>query len=267
MSLINSDPLAPTCSRALVVMARLPRPGRCKTRLSPPLSSEDVAGIYRAFLCDIGRLLSEWRDAPDVFVAWADDLGATEDQTSPEFDQVVVENSTQTITDHSPPTELQAIFSPSTRFLRQTGESLTERMDTIFDRLFAAGYGQVVMRNSDSPHLPTRIIGDAFAHLDQSPAGTVVLGPDLGGGYYLVGLDGPPAGVFPEIMSTSSVLDQTLVAAVEHGREVRLTESFLDIDTIDDLRLFWLEFGGRADVRHWATWRRIAEADIMHPSE
>ena len=267
MSLFKSDPLAPTSNRALVVMARLPRPGRCKTRLTPPLTRDEAAGLYRAFLCDIGRLLSEWGGGPDVFVAWADDPGANEELTSLEFDEAIEDRSTQTITDHSPPTELRAIFSPETRFLRQHGQTLTERMDSIFDRLFSAGYGQVVMRNSDSPHLPTRIIDDAFAQLSQSPAGTVVLGPDLGGGYYLVGLDGPPAGLFPEIMSTSSVLDQTVSAAAEHGREVRLTESFIDIDSIDDLRLFWLEFGGRSDVRHWATWRRLAEADIMNLSE
>jgi hypothetical protein len=47
------------------------------------------------------------------------------------------------------------------------------------------------------------------------------------------------------------------------GRDVHQLEPFLDIDSADDLRLFWLEFGGRADVRDWATWRRIAGADIM----
>ena len=64
-------------------------------------------------------------------------------------------------------------------------------------------------------------------------------------------------------MSTDSVLDQTVAAAEAQGREVRLLEPFLDIDSVDDLRLFWLEFGERADVRHWATWRRIAGADMM----
>ena len=242
-------------------MARMPRPGRCKTRLTPPLSSDDAAGLYRAFLCDIGRLLSEWKTAPDVFVAWADDPGATENPTSLELQDT--DEGIQTITDHSPPTELRAIFAPGTRFLKQRGDSLTERMNGIFERLFAAGYRQVVMRNSDSPHLPTKTVADAFAQLEQSPSGTVVLGPDLGGGYYLVGLAGRADGLFPEIMSTDSVLDQTVAAAEAQGREVRLLEPFLDIDSVDDLRLFWLEFGERADVRHWATWRRIAGADMM----
>jgi len=242
-------------------MARLPRPGRCKTRLTPPLSSEDAAGLYRAFLSDIGRLLSEWVGAPDLFVAWADDAGEEEQRSTLELQSEEAE--LQTITDHSPPDELRAIFAPGTRFLRQRGDSLTERMDGIFDRLFAAGYRHVVMRNSDSPHLPTQILDDAFARLEQAPAGTVVLGPDLGGGYYLVGLDARPEELFPEIMSTTSVLEQTLASARSLGRDVQLLEPFLDIDSADDLRLFWLEFGGRADVRHWSTWRRIVGADMM----
>jgi glycosyltransferase A (GT-A) superfamily protein (DUF2064 family) len=261
MSLITSDPLAPTRGRALVVMVRLPRTGRCKTRLSPPLSSEDAAGLYRAFLCDIGRLLSEWGDDCDLFVAWANDPGPMESLATQEL--LPDDEGLETFTDHSPPVELQAIFAPGTRFLRQLGEGLSERMEGIFDRLFAAGYRQVVMRNSDSPHLPTSILDDAFARLDESPAGSVVLGPDLDGGFYLVGLDGPPAGLFPRIMSTKSVLDQTVASAGEMGRDVHQLEPFLDIDSADDLRLFWLEFGGRADVRDWATWRRIAGADIM----
>ena len=261
MSHLSSDPLAPTRSRALVVMARLPRPGRCKTRLCPPLSPEDAAGLYRAFLCDIGSLLSSWAKDVDLFVAWADDAGPDEGLSTLEL--LAEEDPNQTITDHSPPLELQSIFRPDTRFLRQNGNSLSERMEGIFDRLFSAGYRHIVMRNSDSPHLPLSLVDEAFERLCESPAGSIVLGPDLDGGYYLAGLNARPDGLFPETMSTSSVLEQTLETAAAKHRPVHLLDPFLDIDSADDLRMFWLEFGGRADVRDWATWRRIDGADMM----
>ena len=45
---------------AVVVMARAPVPGTCKTRLCPPLSPEDAAALYGAFLEDIARELEAW---------------------------------------------------------------------------------------------------------------------------------------------------------------------------------------------------------------
>ena len=39
------------------------------------------------------------------------------------------------------------------------------------------------------------LLDEAFEALSAGPPGRVVLGPDLDGGYYLVGLDVPPAGV------------------------------------------------------------------------
>jgi glycosyltransferase A (GT-A) superfamily protein (DUF2064 family) len=261
MSHNNLNPLIPTRRNALVVMARLPRAGRCKTRLCPPLSEEDAAGLYRAFLCDIGSLLVDWQGPADLFVAWADDAGPAEELATIEREHE--EDLDRTITDHSPPVALQSIFPPRTRFLRQRGESLTDRMEGIFGRLFEAGYSHIVMRNSDSPHLPLRLIDQAFIHLDQGRAGEVVLGPDLDGGFYLVGLNAAPRGLFPQTMSTETVLKQTLRNAQTADRAVSLLEPFLDIDSADDLRLFWLEFGGRADVREWSTWRRINGTAIM----
>jgi len=261
MSHTNLDPLTPTCRNALVVMARLPRAGRCKTRLCPPLSEEDAAGLYRAFLCDIGRLLAEWDGKADLFVAWADDPGTEEELAT--IERGHEEDLDQTITDHSPPLALRSIFPPRTRFLRQRGESLTTRMEGIFGRLFEAGYGHIVMRNSDSPHLPLQVIDQAFSHLARGPAGEVVLGPDLDGGFYLVGLNADSSGLFPSTMSTETVFQQTVHNAQAADRSVSLLEPFLDIDSADDLRLFWLEFGGRANVRDWSTWRRLNGTAIM----
>ena len=217
-------------------MVRVPAPGRCKTRLCPPLSEQQAAGLYRAFLQDIGRELAAWNTALDVWVAWCGDL--------------------------EQPRELSSFFPPSARFVQQRGDSLAERMNEVFGMLFELGYRSVVMRNSDSPHLPTAFLDQAFAALDQEP-GSVVLGPDLDGGFYLVGLDRPALGLFPELMSTDTVFSQTAAAARARDRQVVELPAFLDVDDVDDLRMLWLEFGARADVRHWATWQFIEQQGLI----
>jgi len=196
------------------------------------LTGDQAADLYRAFLVDIAQLLADWRESPcDLWVAWAGPDGGE--------------------------AELREIFGDRFRFLKQTGDSLTDRMETVFDTLLRAGYRSVVMRNSDSPHLPVDSLKEAFDALAEPGRGTIVLGPDLDGGYYLVGLDVLPNGIFPRTMSTSSVYEETLAEAERRELQATSLERFPDIDTPDDLRLFWLEYGGRADVRDCATWKYL----------
>lgn len=224
-------------------MTKVPYPGTCKTRLCPPLEPREAARLYWCFLEDLARELAAWRGDADVIVAWTDQDRRQGDAPGSTGDE--------------PPEVLRELFAdPRFRFLRQRGDSLTARMEAVFAELFGRGYRSVVMRNSDSPHLPMGFQSQAFAALDERP-GRVVLGPDLDGGYYLVGGDAAMAGVFPTVMSTDSVLEQTLAGAERAGRSVYLLPEFLDVDTPDDLAMFWLEFGPRADVRHWATWKEL----------
>lgn len=222
MSAPTSHPV-PRHPDALVLMAKDPAPGRVKTRLCPPLTPEESAALYRAFLEDLGRELRAWPAEVDRFVAWSGDTDST----------------------------LRSLLGEGFHWIEQRGDDLTARMEDVFTRLQAAGYRRVVMRNTDSPHLPLSWLERAFDAL----GGGVVLGPDLDGGYYLVGLDVPPDGVFPRAMSHASVLEQTRENARALGHAVAELESFLDVDDADDLLTFWVEFGGRADVTHWATWR------------
>ena len=229
----------PRRPRAVVLMVRVPYPGTCKTRLCPPLEPREAARLYGCFLEDLGRELAAWPADADILLAWADDDRRQRGQGD------------------APPEPLTGYFAdPRFQFLRQQGDTLTERMNSVFSTLFARGYPTVVMRNSDSPHLPLRLLEDAFVAIERHPGG-VVLGPDLDGGYYLVGGDRDLTDVVPSHLSTASVLDQTIAAAERAGRPVTLLPAFLDVDTPDDLAAFWLEFGGRADVRHWATWREL----------
>ncbi len=233
MSQLPDDPIDPRSRRALVVMAKAPVAGTCKTRLCPPLTPEEAAELYAAFLEDLARELPQWADDCDLWLAWAGG-------------------------DDAP---LRATFGTGFRFLAQRGETLTDRMEDVFARMLAAGYHAVVMRNSDSPHLPGPLLDAAFEALHGRPRGKLVLGPDLGGGYYLIGTDVSIDGVLPRTMSTSTVCQQTIDGAAA-GLSTALLDPFLDVDTADDLAMFWIEFGGRADVGHWSTYRFIAGSDL-----
>ena len=149
--------------------------------------------------------------------------------------------------------------------VERIAQSLGARTAAIAERAGALGL-EVAGETGRAPHflgiaLPEGEVIAAFEALEKAP-GSVVLGPDLDGGYYLVGMAGGPADIFPAVMSTSSVLEHTVANAQAAGRPLTLLEPHLDVDTPDDLAAFWLEFGGRADVRHWATWKALDE----HPA-
>jgi glycosyltransferase A (GT-A) superfamily protein (DUF2064 family) len=92
------------------------------------------------------------------------------------------------------------------------------------------------MRNSDSPTVPATAVGGA---LDALEAGRdVALGPDLGGGYYLVGMRRSHPELFRGVaMSTTSVIAETVKRV--HALHLTLHEAprWLDVDTPEDLAL------------------------------
>jgi glycosyltransferase A (GT-A) superfamily protein (DUF2064 family) len=64
----------------------------------------------------------------------------------------------------------------------------------------------------------------------------VVLGPCDDGGYYLIGLKTPCASLFEVVMSTSSVLSDTIAAAERAGLRVSLLPTWYDVDTVQEVR-------------------------------
>ena len=56
--------------RALIVMAKEPSPGGTKTRLSPPLTAQEAADLYRCFLLDTLDLMRHV-DSAQPLIAYA----------------------------------------------------------------------------------------------------------------------------------------------------------------------------------------------------
>jgi rSAM/selenodomain-associated transferase 1 len=212
---ISGSPDSEVAGRALVFFAKAPRAGLVKTRLCPPLTPNEAAGLYRGFLADLLGQRARQQSATFAYVWPADGLD-----------------------------EVAALADPSIGIRPQRGADLWERMTACFDELFAEGYSRIVLRNTDSPDLPAEHVQSALA---ACRPGRVVLGPDAGGGYVSVGLAEPPGRLFApglDAEGAERVCARTRARARELGWEVHELPVAADVDEFADLVALWRRRGG-----------------------
>ena len=185
-------------------------PGQVKTRLSPPLSQEEAALLYEAFL----------GDALEVYAA-ADAFG---------LDESVVVRLYLAGAESRPGAFAQGSITTH----RQKGDGLGPRMLRAFAETFAAGYERIVIIGTDHPTLPPAFVGEAFRAL--SEPFTVVLGPSTDGGYYLLGLNELYAPLFEMEYSHGSVFEHTLERAIEEGARPVVLPEWYDVDDMGSLQ-------------------------------
>lgn len=209
----RSDPVP---RRRLLIFAKLPEPGRVKTRLIPRLGPDGAALLYEAFLDDT---IARCRGLREVDLeVWAAGGGSAPDDER----------------------EGAAYFDrrhPGLRFRYQVGADLGDRLRGAFETAFEEGCDDVVVIGSDHPTLPARYVRRAFAAL---AASELVVGPSADGGYYLLGLRRQTwpkaAGLFADVpWSTPEVLAATRERA--RGLELRHVElpEWYDVDDPSDL--------------------------------
>jgi len=215
-------------ARLTTLFAKLPRAGEVKTRLCPPLTGLEAAGLAEAMLADgLARCLSA-----DTFRT-----------------QLAV---------HPPGSEpwFRARFPELTEVVVQRGADLGQRLAAHFEQAFARErLASAVVLGSDAPEVPLARVLEAHQRL--SDGADLVLGPDRGGGYYLVGLRKPCGVLFTELsMSEPGMYERTL----ELARDRRLVVAELapgdDVDTpadLERLRLRTRAAGGGElrEVRRW----------------
>jgi glycosyltransferase A (GT-A) superfamily protein (DUF2064 family) len=88
--------------------------------------------------------------------------------------------------------------------------------------------------DSDSPTLPPKYLKQALERLEDENV-DVVVGPCEDGGYYLIGLKHPCSALFNVVMSTPTVLQETLQRARGQGLRTACLPTWYDIDTPEDL--------------------------------
>jgi rSAM/selenodomain-associated transferase 1 len=193
---------------ALGVMLKAPVPGRVKTRLVPPLSEDEAAGLYRVFIIDIFERLSSL-DGIDIHAFYA----------PPEEEDKIVD-----------------IVPKGIPLISQKGSNLGERIYNVFDHLLTLeGYPSATVIGTDSPDLPLEYVKEAYMKLDEIKGG-LVLGPTTDGGYYLIAMDRLSRTPFEDIpWSTDRVLAVTWRRARSCGIPVRLLKIWYDVDTVEDL--------------------------------
>jgi rSAM/selenodomain-associated transferase 1 len=194
-------------ARLTTLFSKLPRAGEVKTRLCPPLCGLEAAALAEAMLADgLARCLR-----------------------SEEFrTQLAV---------HPPGSEpwFRARFPEVGEILVQQGADLGQRLAAHFEQAFAREeLASAVVLGSDGPEVPLERVLEAHERL--SDGADLVLGPDAGGGYYLVGLRRPCGVLFTELaMSEPGMYARTLALACDRRLVVSELERGYDVDTPADL--------------------------------
>lgn len=206
---------------ALAVMAKAPRPGKVKTRLSPPLIPEQASALNICFIRDttenIQRVTERSQSTGLVVYTPIGDEAAFDDLLPRQF-----------------------------ALLGQRGDGFGERLLHACEDLFSCGFASVCLIDSDSPTMPQAALLRAVELL-QRPGDRMVLGASDDGGYYLIGLKQLHPEVFARIdWSTERVLLQTLERAAEIGLPSEQLTPWYDVDdaaTLDRLRVELLGSG------------------------
>jgi glycosyltransferase A (GT-A) superfamily protein (DUF2064 family) len=102
-----------------------------------------------------------------------------------------------------------------------------------------------VLIGSDVADCTVADLDRAWTALARTPA-SVVIGPSVDGGYWLIGLGETHRSIFDEIpWSTADVLAMTEVRMASLGLDVVTLSARHDVDEIDDLRYFAFDVGLR----------------------
>jgi rSAM/selenodomain-associated transferase 1 len=198
---------------ALAVMAKAPRPGKVKTRLSPPLTLAQTAALNICFLRDTTLNIAGVPGAKGMvcYTPVGDEAA---------FDSLLPEEFAM---------------------IAQRGDGFGERLHLAATDILACGFGSVCLIDSDSPTLPQGALVRAVEELAR-PGDRVVLGPSHDGGYYLIGLKAAHAAPFERITwSTASVMEETRERCAEAGLELVELPTWYDVDDEQTLRMLSAE--------------------------
>lgn len=194
--------------RAIVIFAKLPVPGRVKTRLLAILSPRQAADLHRACLEDTIGLVDSIGGCRRFF-----DVAGSESEARQLSKQL----------------QLGADWTVG----MQRGRDLGARLKHTFENLFRRGMRRVVVIGTDTPWMGRERIRTA---LRLTNTADVVLGPAADGGYYLIAARRLVPAIFCGIpWGRSQVMAATLKALRASGTSFRLLPRDFDLDRPDDL--------------------------------
>jgi rSAM/selenodomain-associated transferase 1 len=189
------------------IMVKTPRNGFSKTRLCPPMSSEEAASISRCFLKDTSAAIEALSHEDPFAVGVAIYTPTGSEATLEEF------------------------LPPGFKMIPQRDGGFGTRLLGATEDLFSVGFSAVCLVGSDSPTLPFHCLRDVSSFL-MEPKDRMVIGPCTDGGYYLIGLRRAHPRLFEDITWNSArVCGET----IERSKEINLPAiSLLTWYDVDD---------------------------------
>jgi len=189
---------------AVVVMAKAPREGFVKTRLTGAYPPRDVVQLSDCMLRDTLALVQALSRVHVAVMCPSEDVP-----------------------------DIEACLPAGVCVVGQCGNGLAAALVSAFEQ-FVPDFRRVVAVDSDSPHLPLAILQSAFELLETNE---VVVGPTEDGGYYLVGASAKHPRLFDSApLGTDNARDALLGNARALGLSVAFTEPWYDVDVPADLR-------------------------------
>lgn len=200
---------------ALILMTRVPIPGKTKTRLMNVISGNKCADIHKCFLLDLFNMTKFLKKDIDIYLTY-----------TPIDEYEILKNMTPAYIN---------VFS-------QYGQNLGEKMSNAIRFVLNKDYEKVILIGTDIPDLKHIDIIHSFNSLDEND---ITIGPTFDGGYYLIGMKNLYDELFHEKIKYGniSVLESTIDIANNLNLKVGLSKKYRDIDTIDDL----IDFKKRID--------------------
>ena len=189
----------------ILIFAKRPLLGRCKTRLAKGVGDANALLIYQALL---DHTLAAVRETPYRKVLMADppEHAAEGSHWAPEMDA----------------------------YIPQARGDLGERMSAAVAGAFGRGAKKVILIGCDCPQISKDTVISSFSALDHAD---VVLGPTVDGGYYLLGLKENHAFLFQDVpWSTGAVFEKTLNILKFQTLSYISLDAFSDVDTLEDFR-------------------------------
>lgn len=204
---------------AVGVICKTPAPGRCKTRLSPPLRPDECSAISSCFISDLTRTIGSLASGGRVRGCALYTPVGSEDA-------------------------LKALLPAGFALFPQVEGDLGRRLFCGLTDLLSAGHQGALLINSDSPTLPASILSAAVDAVLRGD--NIVLSPAFDGGYTLIGLSRPRRRLFEDIAwSTPVVYAQTLERAREIGLPIATVPMWYDVDDAASLAMLEAELAGR----------------------
>lgn len=223
---------------ALLVFAKVPRPGDVKTRLTPVLTPDEAAELYRAFLLDALALYAQLEVDVRLYLAPPVPDGPFPDR------------------------------SPGVSVHRQEGEGLGARMSTAFRDTFDEGARRVSVVGTDHPTLPAAYVRQSFRALTADRS--ICIGPSEDGGFYLLGMNAYYPQLFEGMTySHGDVFTDTLARIGTTDARLTVLPRWYDVDTPKALARMLADLED-ADVEAPRTRRvvdRLALANLLERDE